>query len=1403
MKKLNCFSFLLVFLLGVIPAMAGKVSQADALKKAKAVLPGRQFVLQKYSTTSKGQEVKDPFFIFNVEYGGGFVLVSADDRTEPILGYSSNGNIDLEKIPDNVKKWLEGYASQMAALEEGRLVVASKAGTRGDKTNISPLMSSTWNQYEPYNLMCPDATGKDYNESGYDMGNRCVTGCVATAIAQVMYYYKSPASSPAIPAYTSKTLGIQLGELPATTFKWDKMKNTYSNKETGESADAVAELMRYVGQAFQMNYNTAESGGSAASVRTDAMINYFGYSKNLHRINRDNYSATQWENIIYEELRNNRPVPYSGQSSTSGHQFVCDGYKDGLFYLNWGWGGHLDGYFVLSIADPGGDQGAGGSNGAYQYDQDAIINFAPPSGVEEEVPFVKSVVDPNTLIQSYTRASASSDFTDVKLEGQYQPIYNYTPTTTYPLEIGWALYLNDQMIQCVGSSNIVIDYTNPPLEAGWHYTYKNNISVSFGNALSDGKYQLRQVFRKQGSSTWNLCDDYGVNYLVAEISGNSLEVRGIGNSTDNFRVNKVTISDKPCKGNTVNVTVNLTNDGETNQEQVRIWLQKNGSSDWKNVASVTGYVGPGGTGEVKLSFIPDDSGSFTLKVTSGASEEALTTAPITIANVVSVTSDGINYSCIPDYAEAIIISGVDKSVATLTIPSSVQAEGVACKVKSIKEKAFWNFYRITSLVIPDGVESIGDNAFSYCYNLKSLIIPNGVKTIGNYAFAGCEKLEKFELPSTLISIGNYVISNCSNLSAVISHFTNPIQISDNTFMNSTWDSSTNTYVYTPSSATLFVPIGSKSKYEAITGWTKFAKIEEGEVKEAVVDGLNYSYATGSKTAIVISGDYSSLTSVVIPASVPIGGVDYKVTAIGAGAFDGYYSIKSVTINANLESIGASAFFNTNIPGIILPASLKSIGDNAFSYCYKINAMVVPEGVETIGRYVFSGCSSMTRLELPSTLTSIGEYVISGTSQLEKVISYITDPFTVSDNSFVTQEYIDENTVYNPSSATLYVPAGSKSKYEAITGWTKFAKIVEIPTSTGIKVAKGMTTYTSEYNLDFSSLGDGVKAYVATGYDYDKNTIWLTRVKDVPAGTPILVQAPASDTPYDIPVKASSGCYYKNMLVGNLSGGDITLSATTGDMTNYYLSNGKFLTATGSNTIGNGKAYLQIPTTPPAATVGSSQAVKLNDYGFASFCGSQDLDFTDVEGLKAFAVTGYDDANGTIWLTRVNRVSARTPLLLKGGSGASYTIPSVAVGSYYVNMMKGNLSGSTITIFTTTYTTDGDMTNYYLKGNQLLKATDKGNTIGNGKAYMQIPSKHVTRSIEDIVADLLIYGISDDEPEVISIPVARGINGDGTTNIREKLAPEQMNDVYYNLQGQRVENPTKGVYIKNGKKVVVK
>ena len=273
-----------------------------------------------------------------------------------------------------------------------------------------------------------------------------------------------------------------------------------------------------------------------------------------------------------------------------------------------------------------------------------------------------------------------------------------------------------------------------------------------------------------------------------------------------------------------------------------------------------------------------------------------------------------------------------------------------------------------------------------------------------------------------------------------------------------------------------------------------------------------------------------------------------------------------------------------------------------------------------------------------------------------------------------------------------------------------------------------------------------------------------------------------------------------MFAANSTGGTITIYPTDGDMTNYYLSDGVFKTVPSSKNIPAGKCYLQIPTVSPTPVVGSSSEVNLNKYGFATFCSSHDLDFSAVEGLKAFAATGYDDATGTIWLTRVKRVSAGTGLLLMGAPYGSYNVPSEAVSCYYANMMVGNPTGEDIII----NTTSGDMTNYYLSGNQFLKA--KGNKVLPGKAYMQIPTKHVTRRGEGgVMPEELAYQIID-EPEVISMQaLTRALGGedDGTTDIRETIQTRQDDNVFYNLQGQRVDRPVKGLYIRNGKVIVIK
>ena len=809
---------------------AEQVSKHQALQKAQQFMPGKQFGEGRSFARSGNLSEHEPFYVFNAEGNQGFVIVSGDDRTSEILGYSKTGSLDLNRLPENLKGWLDGYARQIEALGTSAQPV-QRAKTRGADSwaAIAPMIQTKWNQYYPYNMMCPDKNGYDWRDADFDTGHlmtndqtfyHCVTGCVATAMAQVMYYHKHPQSCPAIDQYKIESKGWTINGLPETTFKWDKMKATYSGKETDESASAVAELMRYCGQAVTMKYGI---GGSSAHVSAEVMAGVFGYSKKCRELYRDPYTTSQWEEMVYAELAAGRPVLYSGNTGDGGgHEFIVDGYDgNGLFHMNWGWGGMSDDYyFVLSLAEPK-VQGAGGSNGAYQFDQSALFGVEP--GGEEETLMPKMVSNISSMATAeYTRASADVDFTNVEFNGIVYITLNTPYTTDKEVQLGWALCQNGQVKQAVPSR----EYT---LSAGQTYTRNGpytNTKATLGAGLALGKYDVCQVYRFTEDDAWSLCDYYWnpspyphTAFLVADVTETILTVR---QPVPSFKVNTITTTEYPSTDSPLDVTLNVTNDGETFEQEMYLWAQKEGEEDWSPVAKATRKIDPGKSEDVVMSYKPTVAGNYTLKITNAVSEEALKTAAVTVYASIDATVGNLKFVCHSKTKKARLVGHTYPSGATVdvNIPSTI--DGGQYTVNEIADGAFKGFGLLSAVTIPSTVETIGDGAFYNCYRLSELTVPEGVKHIGESAFQACYWLETLKLPASLTSIGEYAFGDNSDLTSVVSHITSPFDIADNVFAIEDGGN-----MLAPT-ASLTVPYGSKTKYEAAAGWKLFQPITEME-----------------------------------------------------------------------------------------------------------------------------------------------------------------------------------------------------------------------------------------------------------------------------------------------------------------------------------------------------------------------------------------------------------------------------------------------------------------------------------------------------------------------------------------------------------------------------------------------
>lgn len=1057
----------IIFLFIAIPAMmfADVVTEQDALLKAKQFMPGKSFEQPQKPNRAplRGDQIESPaYYVFNATDNEGFVIVSADDRTEAILGYADNGYFDQDNLPSNVKAWFEFYEQSIRSLGDAP---ARAPQQRTPHAAIEPLIKTKWDQYTPYNLQCP-----------MDGKKRSVTGCVATALAQVMYYHKWPvATTEEIPSYTTYSKNIHVEAIPPTTFKWDLMKYEYKNNAAGDTANAVAELMRYCGQAVLMDYTLDES---AASINTETLINYFNYSKNTQYTSRYYYSTSQWEDLIYNEIANNRPVVYAGQSPDAGHEFICDGYDgNGLFHINWGWGGSCDGFFLLSDLNPS-EKGIGGGDSSEGFSdlQMALIGFCPTSGQEEPIPQMIGY-DVSVSQSNYERFSTATDFESISLYGKIYTIYGVLPQKELEIETGWALYSDDTFKQCLG-------YKTNTVSNAWENILDNNMSVSFGSNMEDGEYRICQVYRLAGEAEWSLCQNTIRESLVGNIAGNNMTIQKIDYSTK-ITVNSITPVGTAAKNWKSYIRANITNNGGTDQLTIIMESHKEGLIDSKTY-SITTYLNPSETGDVLFPFTPGNSGIYIVSIGDVSIEVPVLENIMTITdistslqpmqnvpfrmcfNVTYWGNDSVNrYKCwtkqegeeawsegewytIIDMATGVPVEQVRSFIPTALGTFQIRItnyEGTAelatfsTTVKYVElettdgityacDPETHNATIVSSdkdvipseLVIPSSithnsieynVKAIADYAFyfndehgnyiGFLYTgIEKLKISEGIETIGRGAFRECLYIRRLDLPSTIKRIGKNAFFG-QGKDIIIMRAQNPIDIDESVFGDNDFED----YTF---GVKLCVPVGTKNNYLNCTGWNLFKNVYEGNTM-ATINRIQYVGISPSMEATMInySQYYGVSNELVIPATITIDNEEYTVTGIDADGLKIEY--------------------------------------------FPVRSLIIPEGVKYLGNTSFANQAELTTVDLPSTLTYIGDSAFYKCDNLKNVITHIKTPFAISNNTF------------SYGNTLLSVPSETEGLYKNTTGWNLFNYITEGLILEGEIREKSINGITYEYGTE--------------------------------------------------------------------------------------------------------------------------------------------------------------------------------------------------------------------------------------------------------------------------------------------------------------------------------------------------
>lgn len=545
----NLFNLIIcITLLIPINLKAREITESEALLTAKTFEStvtsqtksvGKNMSV-KLAYTSKEKAGPNLYYVFNRGENNGFIIISGDDRAYDILGYSDYGTFEYENLPDNMKYWLGTYEKELKALiNDPTMKTIKNITTSGEfQPSVKPLLGSTkWDQGEPYNDLCPTL---------YD-GSKAATGCVATAMAQVMYYHQWPPKGNGEHQYiTSKyrfNLSANFGE---TNYMWDKMTPKYNSSSTTESKEAVSTLMYHCGVALEMNYGP--SSGAFSHMIPYALTSYFDYDKAISIHKREYYTIREWTDIIKTELNQKRPVIYGGQSGNGGHSFICDGYNSSdMFHINWGWSGNSDGYFQLNALSPYNQGIGGGADDGFNKQQDLITGIQKArEGSNIKFNLCCKEINPSsyeTTSRGYTHSISAVN------------IGNYSWTNS-DCKYALGLYKGDEFIQILGEPQ-------PFALQPFYYYYSLNHRFNIPASTAAGYYKVYPMYQSAYNNEWQKVKvEIGQpQYIGMQLTDTEVTFNKPDNSYPSLQLTNITARDNIYKNRSTKITFDISNTG--------------------------------------------------------------------------------------------------------------------------------------------------------------------------------------------------------------------------------------------------------------------------------------------------------------------------------------------------------------------------------------------------------------------------------------------------------------------------------------------------------------------------------------------------------------------------------------------------------------------------------------------------------------------------------------------------------------------------------------------------------------------------------------------------------------------------------------------------------------------------